>query len=531
MKIATNSGIVLGKLDKDIYSFKGIPYAEPPVGKNRWLPTKPITPWSEIKDCTEYGPISPQNEAVYDNEATSEITQSLSNQSEDCLSLNIWTPEIEDAKRPVMVWIHGGAWWMGSGNEDLLNPDNICRNKEFVVVSINYRLACFGFLRLTDITEGKIDSTGCEALLDQIEALKWIKKNIQFFGGDENNISVIGQSAGGHSISTLISMPSAQGLFQKAIICDGGAETFQPKEESNRLALKLLEEYNIDPKDIDKIHALTTEQLKAFDAKLQDPNSDFSRENPDFATQAHAKPCIDGHYIPLEPLESIKQGSAEGIDVIIGTSDDEAFGYDELFQGLREFDLEQAVDEEYKDWLRKSKYLNFTKDKAKDDIRSLLLAYSDHLKQNNLEASIPDCFMKMNGHKYFWVSTVRLAEALSVKNKNVFNYIWTFPGPHGSPFHGSGLPFYFGWHKTAEGVAMTGESPEIDKVADLVFNMWSNFMKSGDPCSSVPSIEWKTYGRDRNTLVIDKEFRIEEDFNSSLRKAWDKVESRIPGNL
>ena len=90
---------------------------------------------------------------------------------------------------------------MGSGNEDLLNPDNICRNKEFVVVSINYRLACFGFLRLTDITEGKIDSTGCEALLDQIEALKWIKKNIQFFGGDENNISVIGKSAGGHSLS------------------------------------------------------------------------------------------------------------------------------------------------------------------------------------------------------------------------------------------------------------------------------------------------------------------------------------------
>ena len=153
------------------------------------------------------------------------------------------------------------------------------------------------------------------------------------------------------------------------------------------------------------------------------------------------KPCIDGDHIPLEPLEAIKQGSAIGIDVLIGTSDDEAFGYDELFQGLREFDLEQAVDEEYKDWLRKSKYLNFTKDKAKDDIRSLLLAYSDHLKQNNSEASIPDCFMKMNGHKYFWISTIRLAEALSIKNKNVFNYIWTFPGPHGSPFHGSGLPF------------------------------------------------------------------------------------------
>ena len=204
MKIETNSGTVLGKIENEIFSFKGIPYAEPPIGKNRWLPTKPITPWSEAKDCTDYGPISPQNDTVYDNEATSEITQSLSNQCEDCLSLNIWTPEIKGDKRPVMVWIHGGAWWMGSGNEDILGPNNICREKEFVVVCINYRLACFGFLRLTDLTEGKIDSTGCEALLDQIEALRWIKKNIQFFGGDEKNISVIGQSAGGHSISTLI---------------------------------------------------------------------------------------------------------------------------------------------------------------------------------------------------------------------------------------------------------------------------------------------------------------------------------------
>ena len=112
------------------------------------------------------------------------------------------------------------------------------------------------------------------------------------------------------------------------------------------MAQKLLEEYNIDPKDIDKIYSLTTEQLKAFDAKLQDPNSDFSIANPDFATQAHAKPCVDGHHIPLEPLEAIKQGSAAGINVIIGTSDDEAFGYDEIFQGLREFDLDQAINEE-----------------------------------------------------------------------------------------------------------------------------------------------------------------------------------------
>ena len=531
MEVKTKSGIVSGKYENNIYSFKGIPYAEAPVGINRWLPTKPVQAWKGIKDCSDYGPISPQNEVIYDNDATSEILREDSNQSEDCLTLNIWTPEMKENKKPVMVWIHGGAWWMGSGNEELLNPDNICRNNGFVVVSFNYRLACFGFLRLVDITEGMIPSTGCEALLDQIEALKWIKENITLFGGDENNISVIGQSAGGHSISTLISMPEAKGLFHKAIICDGGAETYQPKEESNRLALKLLEEYDILPNEIEKIYSLTTDQLKAFDAKLQDPNSDFSGLNKDFATQAHAKPCIDGEHIPLEPLEAIRRGSAKDIDVILGTSDDEAFGYDELYQGLREFDIEQAVDEEYKDWERKSGYLDITEEPTKEQIRFLLLTYQKHLKDKGLDSSIAESFLKLNGHKFFWVSTVRLAEVLSLHNEKIFNYVWTFPGPHGSPYHGSGLPMYFGWHKTPRGKAMVGEGPEVDKVAEFTFNAWSNFMKHGNPLLSMPDKKWPTYGKERNSLIINTDFKVVQDFNSTLRKAWDKVESRIPGNL
>jgi para-nitrobenzyl esterase len=530
VKIKTNSGIVLGKVDKGIFSFKGIPYAEPPIGSNRWLPPKSVSVWQGVKDCFEYGPICPQNELAYDHESA-EIGQAKQSQSEDCLTLNIWTPEKNTRKIPVMVWIHGGAFWMGSGDEEVLNPDNICRNEEFVVVSINYRLACFGFLRLADITNGKIPSSGCEALLDQIEALKWIKENIAFFGGDEKNISVIGQSAGGHSISTLISMPAARGLFHKAIILDGGSECYQPKEESNRLALKLLKEYGIKPNEIDKINSLTTEQLKAFDAQLQDPNSEFSRLNNDFATQAHAKPCIDGEHIPIEPLEAIRQGSAKGIEVILGTSDDEAFGFDEIFEGLRGFDLELAAEEELKDWIRKSNYLDIKELSAKQQIKALLLVYQQHLKEKELDDSIAEAFMKLNGHKYFWISTVRLAEALSRHSENIYNFVWTFPGPYGSPFHSSSLPFFLGWNNTPAGKLMSGEGPEVEKVSEFAFQTLDAFMKSGNPLLHFSDQQWPSYGKDRYTLVIDKEFEVVNDFNSSLREAWEKVEPRIPGNL
>lgn len=530
MKIQTNSGTVLGKAHKGIFSYKGIPYAEPPIGPNRWIPPQPVIPWQGVKDCSEYGPICPQNELAYDHESA-DISRANQAQSEDCLTLNIWTPENHNRKKPVMVWIHGGAFWMGSGDEEVLNPNNICRDEEFVVVSINYRLACFGFLRLVDITNGKIPSSGCEALLDQIEALKWIKENISFFGGDDKNISVIGQSAGGHSISTLIAMPAATGLFHKAIILDGGSECYQPKEESNRLALKLLNEYGIKPNEIDKIRSLTTEQLKAFDAQLQDPNSNFSRVNNDFATQAHAKPCVDGKHIPIEPLEAIRQGSAKGIDVIVGTSDDEAFGFDEIFEGLRDFDLELAVEEEFKDWTRKSNYLDIEEESTKQQIKSLLLAYQDHLKEKGLDDSMAEAFIKLNGHKYFWISTVRLAEALSQHSENVYNFLWTFPGPYGSPFHSSSLPFFLGWNNTSAGKLMSGEAPEVEKISEFAFKALDGFMKSGNPLLHFPDQQWPSYGNARCTLVINKELEVVNDFNSKLRKAWEKVELRIPGNL
>ena len=528
MIVKTKSGEIEGAKEDLYYSFKGIPYAEPPIGKNRWLAPKPIKPWSDVKSCKEFGSICPQNELVYEQEATADY-ETGSNQSEDCLTLNVWTSEL-DSNKPVLVWIHGGAYFLGSGADCLSDSGDICRDGKYVVVSMNYRLACFGFLRLIDLTDGKIPSTGNEALLDQVEALKWIQANISSFGGDPNNVTLIGQSAGGHSIGTLLAMPDAKGLFHKAIVCDGGSETIQPKEEANRLALKLLNQCNIDPSDVDAINSLSTEDLKAFDAKMQDPNHPYTQDL-DFATQAHAKPCVDGIHIPDQPLNLIRAGSAKDVSVILGTSDSEAFGYDEIYPGLREWNVEEAIEFEMRDWLRKSKFLKISEKSAREDVKKLFDAYEVHLSSNEMDSSPAECFLKINGHKWFWVSTIRLAEALSKNSKHVYNYNWTFPGPHGSPYHGSSLPFFLDYVDSEVGKQMCGENESVRKLSAIINKIVDNFLTSGNPNKSDDVPVWPTYDDSMESLLFAETIETIKDFNSSLRKTWDQVEEKIPGNL
>ena len=191
---------------------------------------KPIKPWSDVKSCKEFGSICPQNELVYEQEATADY-ETGSNQNEDCLTLNVWSSEL-NSNKPVLVWIHGGAYFLGSGADCLSDSEDICRDGKYVVVSMNYRLACFGFLRLIDLTDGKIPSTAMKPFWIKSKHLNGFKQTYPLLG-DPNNVTLIGQSAGGHSIGTLLAMPDAKGLFHKAIVCDGGSETIQPKEEAN----------------------------------------------------------------------------------------------------------------------------------------------------------------------------------------------------------------------------------------------------------------------------------------------------------
>src|SRR4030043_598495 len=250
--VSTKAGKVEGTFENGLYVFRGIPYAAPPVGARRWMPPQSVKPWDGVRQAKKFGPIAPQSPMP-----GGLIMQADQPQSEDCLFLNVWTPGLDNAKRPVMVWIHGGAFVMGSGSDPMYDSDKLVKRGNIVLVSINYRLGMLGFLRLKDATGGKIPATGNEGLLDQVLALKWVKNNIAAFGGDPKNITVFGESAGSMSIACLMVIPKAKGLFQKGIMESGVGSVAVPKEEANRCGELFLKVSDIKRDDVKAMRALT----------------------------------------------------------------------------------------------------------------------------------------------------------------------------------------------------------------------------------------------------------------------------------
>ena len=228
--VRTRDGKVKGSYQEGLYIFKGIPYVAPPVGERRWLPPQPVEPWQGVRQAQTFGATSPQNWSPL-NDIIPDFGV-VEPRSEDCLYLNVWSPGLDDARRPVLVWIHGGAFNLGSGSQSPYDASKLARRGDAVVVTFNYRLGVFGFLRLDEVTGGKVPATGNEGLLDQIASLEWVHDNIAAFGGDPDNVTLFGESAGAMSIGCLLAMPKARGLFHKAILQSGAGSTAAQLDEA-----------------------------------------------------------------------------------------------------------------------------------------------------------------------------------------------------------------------------------------------------------------------------------------------------------
>ncbi|MGC1192301.1 MAG: carboxylesterase family protein, partial [Candidatus Binatus sp.] len=280
-----------GKLEGDDQSgllvFKGIPFAAAPAGARRWLaPEKPAS-WTGVRDARRFGAVAHQNRVMLTALSAMVVD---GEQSEDCLSLNVWTPALDGKRRPVMVWIHGGAFTIGSGSQALYDGSVLARRGDVVLVTVNYRLGPLGYLRLADVTGGKIPSTGSEGMLDQVAALEWVRDNIAEFGGDPGNVTIFGESAGGMSVGTLLAMPAARGLFHKAIPQSGACHTGSPVARANRTAERVLSRLGVNPGDAAALRALTPAQLLTgtmlADGKTPDPELGMAYQ-----------PCIDGTHV------------------------------------------------------------------------------------------------------------------------------------------------------------------------------------------------------------------------------------------
>ncbi len=509
----TRSGKLEGEEREGIHVFRGVPYAAPPVGPRRWLAPEREAKWSGVRAARSFGNASPQNPLPLDLLTAFKIEEP---QSEDCLYLNVWTPGLDGARRPVMVWIHGGAFTIGSGAQSLYEGTALAKRGDVVVVTINYRLGALGFLRLRELTNGRIPSTGNEGLLDQVAALEWVAENISAFGGDPGNVTIFGESAGGMSVGTLLGMPKARGLFQKAIPQSGASNTASALERHVYVAQRFADLSGA--RDADALLALPTADVLAAAARIAPTPG--QEADPRIGGMPLA-PVIDGEVVPRLSIESVERGSAAGVALLVGST-------------LDEWKLFAAVDPNVTS-LQDAPLVSRVEKRLGAAGRPLVDTYRKARTERGVGASAPELFMAIETDRIFRMPGLHLAETQARHDPRVYNYLFTWASPmFGGMFgacHAIELGFVFGTH-TAPGMAdFSGSGAAADALAGNTMDAWLAFARSGDP--SCPSLgRWPTYtAADRATMLLGERCALEHAPNEEERSAWNAVPKHVLGAI
>ncbi len=504
--VKTKYGKIEGTYEKDLFVFKGIPFAAPPVGKLRWMPPEPPASWSDIRQAKTYGTIAPQNLMFPDLFGEEDPEP----QSEDCLFLNIWTPGLVNSRRPVMVWIHGGAFSIGSGSSVMYRDSTLPSRGNIVLVTINYRLGLLGFLNLNELSSGKIPSTGNEGLLDQVAALEWVRDNIEAFGGDPSNVTVFGESAGGMSISCLMTMPKAQGLFHKAVIESPVGEIARPLKQSLKVTEVFLQIAGIGINDEAALRALPVERLLSIQTELAEKTGQGL---------APAIPAADGKILPMMPLDSFKAGKASKVPTLAGTNLEEQ----KLFAVMEMGPAYGRMDE--------AGLLNSIKRFVNDkDAATLIEGYrKNRVKRGELVTPI-ELSCAIITDIMFRFTALQIAEAQCKFGNPGYNYLFTWKSPLMNGLLGSchalEMAFIFG----NPDPVFTGTGPDADKLSSRMQDAWLSFAVSGNPsCDSLGN--WPQYSGQKHTMILGKDSRLEKEAYEEDRRLWDSITMIEMGNM
>ncbi|WP_414902102.1 carboxylesterase/lipase family protein [Sphingomonas flavalba] len=322
--VKTTAGLVQGYARDGIHRFKGVPYGDDTGGANRFMPPAPPKPWSGIRSSLSYGLVAPQDKGNgrLSDEHAFIFQWNDSVEGEYCLRVNVWTPGLDGRQRPVMVWLHGGGFAAGSGNDlPAFDGHNLARRGDVVVVTLNHRLNLLGFLDLSGI-DPAFARSGNVGMLDIVAALEWVRDNIAGFGGDPGRVTIFGQSGGGAKVSTLMAMPAARGLFHRAIVQSGSFSSAQTPERSRHLADLMMRELGVAAGDVRRLQTLPYAQLRAAgEAALRraNPPADGGfdpRRRPRFGFG----PVADGSVLPSAPFAPDAPSVSAAVPMIVGTT-------------------------------------------------------------------------------------------------------------------------------------------------------------------------------------------------------------------
>jgi para-nitrobenzyl esterase len=488
--VETRDGKVEGEHGDALLVFRGIPFARPPVGDLRFAPPRPPAPWTSVLQATRFGPAAPQEQSA--------VGFGIKETSEDCLTLNVWTPGLDDARRPVMVWIHGGAFVFGGASQPIYDGARLARRHDVVVVTMQYRLGALGFLYLRDLLGGEIECGANVGLLDQLLAITWVRDNIEAFGGDPANVTMFGESAGGMSVGSLLGMPAARGLFHRAIAQSGSGRDVLSTERATDIARRLLSHLDLDAGDARKLLELPVEALLQAQQRCWIDIMRARRQLP-------FRPVVDGDVFPAPPAESIAGGMSADVPLLVGTTLDEWRFFGFMDPQSHALDEEQAI----------ARLDRVTAGAG----RALFQAYAGARPG----ASPSDVWFAIESDRIFRVPSVLLAEAQSRHQPNTFSYLFTWPSPIEGlgACHAIDIPFVFDTLDKPGMPAFAGDTAEARDLGTKMQGAWIAFARSGDPGhAGLP--EWPRYDSERRaTMLLGAACHVEEDPLGTERRAWD----------
>jgi para-nitrobenzyl esterase len=509
--IETTGGPLQGLVENGVAVFKGIPYGAPPTGTQRFKPPVPPQRWTTVLPATGFGAPAMQ---LYDRPLNgSDLSLQLATvfttrddmkiDNEDALFLNVWTPELDDAKRPVMVWLHGGGYAYGSGAWPIYDGTNLANRGDVVVVTVNHRLNAFGYLYLAELLGEDYAESGNVGMLDIVLALEWVRDNIARFGGDPGNVTIMGESGGGSKVSTLLAMPAAEGLFHKAIIQSGPGLTGVSRADAQAATRAVVAELGLDPAEPALVRTgletLPADELLAAVSAVQ------ARQGGGFG-RLRLAPVVDGVVLPRDPFVPDAPARSKDVPVMIGWNKDEMTLFNtsaDWFGTLTEAELPARFEA-----------------LGGDQGGALLAAY---------RSLYPDytptyLYNALLGDSRMFRGSVILAERKAAQNgAPVYVYYLTWETPVGNGIfkspHTLDIPFMFA--NVDKAVALTSDSPQARLLETQMSSAWVAFARTGDPNN--PALpHWPAYDDElRAVMTFDAEPAVANDPKGTIRQLLD----------